>query len=617
MEVPVAGPRHARSSHAFRSPRRVTSRADAPTRTLAVPARALALIVKRPWIVIVDDKPRGLSALLEALARRFGGDYRVVGHVSAHAALEDLTRARTDGEDVALVIADQRMPEMSGLELLSRAHALQPDAQRALLVGWGDKTSSGAVLQGCALGHLDNYILKPWSPPEVHLYPVVGEFLSDWTRSHGPHLELVRVLGDDPSPRCTELRELLERNGVPHGFYAIESDEGRRLAADHHVDRSRLPAVILLDGTVLHEPSNAELADALGEPVDADEEYDIAIVGAGPCGLAAAVYAGSEGLSTVVIEREAIGGQAGTSSLIRNFLGFPRGISGADLAQRAYQQAWLFGAKYVLARAVVGLRANGDRRILTLEDGRNITARAVIIATGAAYRRLGIPSIERFDGVGVLYTAGVDIAVALAGKDVVVCGGGNSAGQAVVHLAKRARRVFHAVRADSLSRSMSAYLLQEIVRQPNVELRLDTEVIDADGTRGLECVVLRNRRTGATERIDCRALFVMIGATPHTEWLRDTLERDRGGFILTGSDLPPHALARYAARVPSLHETSMPGVFAAGDVRHGSTKRLASAVGEAAVVSRVLYEYLQSVPFSGPIGPRHEQDILYTSADPR
>jgi len=450
-------------------------------------------------------------------------------------------------------------------------------------------------LQSCALKQLDNYILKPWSPPEVHLYPVIGEFLADWTRAHGPRLELVRVISDEPSPRGSELRELLERNGVPHGAYAVDSDVGRKLLAETGIDRTHLPAIVMLDGRILHAPTNAELADALGVSELADCRCDVAIVGAGPCGLAAAVYAASEGLRTVVIEREAIGGQAGMSSLIRNFLGFPRGISGADLAQRAYQQAWLFGAKYVLARRAVGMRVEGERRIVALDDGREIVARAVIIATGAAYRRLGVLRVDRFEGVGVLYIAGVDIALALKGKDVVVCGGGNSAGQAVVHLAKTARRVIHVVRGRTLAESMSAYLVHEIALLPNVELRFETEVTDAEGERFIERVALRNRSSGAVEVVPTAALFVMIGAVPHIDWLNGMVEVDRSGFIMTGTDLDPHSLGRFGDRQPMLLETSLPGVFAVGDVRHGSTKRIASAVGEGAVAIRVIHEYLQHV----------------------
>jgi len=334
------------------------------------------------------------------------------------------------------------------------------------------------------------------------------------------------------------------------------------------------------------------LADALAVSEPGDVGCDVAIVGGGPSGLSAAVYAASEGLSTTVIERESIGGQAGSSTLIRNFLGFPRGIGGAELAQRAYQQAWLFGAKYVLARGAVGIRAEGPLRVITLDDGRQVSARAVIIATGATYRRLGVPSVDRFSGMGVLYTAGGDIALALRGQDVVVCGGGNSAGQAVVYLAKTARRVVHVVRGKQLADSMSAYLVAEIERCSNVEVRFDAEIVDAYGDQGLRKVTLLDRRTDATESIETRALFVMIGAVPHTGWLSG-IERDRHGYVLTDTWLSADAQRRFGERRPLSHETSMPGVFAAGDVRAGSTKRLASAVGEAAVAVRVIHEYLR------------------------
>lgn len=554
----------------------------------------------RPLIVIVDDRPHGLSALLDAIARRYGGDYRVIPHLSAHAALEDLARAKHDNKDVALVIADQWMPEMPGVELLQRAHELHPHAQRALLVGWGDTRANEVILQGCALNQLDNYILKPWAPPEVHLYPAVGEFLAEWTRSHGPRLELVRVISEMPSPRGEELRELLERNGIPHGNYNADSETGKKLIEDHKIDTTRLPAIVTFDGRVLHDPSNPALADTLGVPQLGDCQCDLAIIGAGPSGLAAAMTGASEGLSTIVIEREAVGGQAGTSSLIRNFLGFPRGISGAELAQRAYQQAWLFGAKYALARNAVGLGAEDGWHVITLDDGREVRARAVIIATGAAYRRLGVPRVDRFSGAGVLYTAGADVALALRGNNVVVCGGGNSAGQAVVHLAKSARHVMLAVRGKNLSDSMSRYLVDEIRRLPNVEVRYESEVVDAEGERGLEQLTLRHRPTGSVESVSTHALFVMIGAIPYTEWLGDTLERDRNGFIVTDSELSARARRAFGQRQPLLLETSMPGVFAAGDVRAGSTKRLASAVGEGAVAIRVVHEYLR-LPVSATV----------------
>ena len=373
--------------------------------------------------MLVDDEPQALATLLGALAKRFGGDYQVVSHLSATAALKDLDRVKAEGGQAALVIAGLRMPEMPGIEFLKRAHEILPNAQRALLVEWTDRTASPTILQGCAFGQIDNYLHTPWSPPEIYLYPMVNQFLADWTRAHGPGMELVRVVGENPSPRAYEIRDLLDRSGVPHGFYVAGSRPGQELLQRAGLDGSRLPALILFDGHALVDPSNAEIFDALGANSAQERTCDVAVVGAGPAGLAVAVYTSSEGLSTLVVEREAVGGQAGTSSLIRNFLGFPAGISGAELAQRAYQQAWLFGTKYVFAREVFGLRARGLDRILTLSDGTEITARVVVIASGASYRRLDPPGLERFAGAGVFYTTTGGYTEWLRDKDAFVAGG--------------------------------------------------------------------------------------------------------------------------------------------------------------------------------------------------
>jgi thioredoxin reductase (NADPH) len=551
-------------------------------------------MLKKPIIMIVDDEPQSLAALLDALARRFGGDYRVVSHLSAQAALSDLERIKGNAEQVALVIADQWMPEMPGVDLLGRAHEIHPTAQRGLLVAWGDRTAAPTILQGCAFGQLENYLHKPWSPPEVHLYPAVSEFLADWTRAHRPRMELVRVVAGHPSPRAHEICELLERNGIPYGFYVAESEHGRQLLQRAGLDGSRLPVVILLDGHALVNPSNPDISDALGATNLEQHTCDLAIVGAGPAGLAAAVYGASEGLSTIVIEREAIGGQAGTSSLIRNYLGFPRGISGGELAQRAYQQAWLFGTKFVFAREVSRVRASGIDRILSLSDGVEITARAVVIATGATYRRLGIPSLERFERAGLFYTGFFADPRLLNGMQVFVAGGGNSAGQAVVEAAKSAKEVTLLVRGDNLEANMSDYLVQQIRRLPNVQIRLLTEVVDGDGDSALERIVLRDHARGTKETVSADALFVLIGAKPHTEWLADTVQRDGHGFVITGRDLDRAGTGRGLARKPMRLETSMPGIFAVGDVRMGSVKRVASAVGEGAVVVQYIHDYLAS-----------------------
>jgi thioredoxin reductase (NADPH) len=544
-----------------------------------------------PVIMVVDDEPMSLAELLDALSRRYGADYRVVSHLSPVEAIEECERMRTDGEQLALIIADQWMPGTNGIDVLRRAHEIHPAAQRALLVSWGDRTATPAILQGCAFGQLENYLQKPWFPPEVHLYPAVGEFLSDWTRAHGPRMELVRVVGAQPSARSQELRDLLERNGIPHGFHAANSDEGKRLLRTTGRDGSRLPVVILLDGLVLADPSNAELLDSLGASNLDERECDLAVVGAGPAGLATAVYGASEGLRTIVIEREAIGGQAGTSSLIRNYLGFPRGISGGELTQRAYQQAWLFGTKYVLAREVSRLQPKSIDRILTLSDGTEITARAVVIASGAAYRRLGVPELERFAAAGLFYTAPSDARV-LKDKLVMVAGGGNSAGQAVVHLSKSARRVTLVVRGRSLDEGMSDYLVQEIRSRPNIEVRVETEVVGGAGDLTLDRVVLEHRTRKTREVAAIDALFALIGVQPRTEWLAGTLQRDPRGFIVTGQDLD--RTSSHTGREPMPLETSLPGVFAVGDVRLGSTKRIASAVGEGAMAVQYVHQYLDA-----------------------
>jgi thioredoxin reductase (NADPH) len=547
----------------------------------------------RPNIIVVDDEPIALASLLDALTRRYSGDYRVIPHLSALGALAGLEGLKNEGESVTLIIADQWMPEMTGSDLLIHAHKIFPEAQRALLVEWGDRTAAPAILEGCAMGRLENYLHKPWSPPEIHLYPAIGDFLANWTRMHGPRMEIVRVLGEDPSPRAREIRDLLERNGIPHGFYRADSEDSLQLIEKTQLDPARLPAVVLLDGHVLSDPTNTEIMDALGATDVEEPTCDLVIVGGGPAGLASAVYASSEGLRTVVIEREAVGGQAGTSSMIRNYLGFPGGISGADLAQRAYEQAWLFGTKFVFAREACRLEARGTDRVVALADGTEIVAKSALIATGAAYRRLGIPELERFTGAGVFYIVPSD-ARFVNGKDVFVTGAGNSTGQGVVHLARFARSVTLLVRGDSLEKHMSDYLVREIRARPNVEVRFRTEAVEGHGDGQLERLTIADRERGLRETRPTSALFVLIGAQPHTEWLVDAVQRDAKGFIVTGADMYMKAADWPLDRPPTRFETSMPGVFAAGDVRSGSTKRVGSAVGESAVAMPFIREYLKT-----------------------
>lgn len=544
----------------------------------------------KPVIMAVDDDVASLAALRDALDRRYASDYRVMCEGSALAALAALERTRDAGDPVALLIADQWMPEMDGIDFLARAHEVHPRAQRALLVDWGDRTAAPTILHACAFGQLENYLHKPWSPAEVYLYPALGEFLSDWTRTEGPRMELVRLVGDDPSPRTHEIRSLLERSGIPHGFYRADSDDGRRLLRQTNAAGSRPPVVILLDGHALEDPTNEEISDALGATNLEERVCDLAILGAGPAGLAAAVYAASEGLRTTMVEREAVGGQAGTSSLIRNYLGFPRGITGSQLAQRAYEQAWLFGTQFVLARAASHLEPRGAERIVTLSDGTMLTARTVLISTGASYRRLDLPRLERFAGAGLYYVSPGEARPLVEGMDVFVVGGGNSAGQAVLHLSRYARVVTLVVRGESLE-AMSDYLVQDILQRPNVEVRLRTELVDGDGGAALERITLHDRARGTRETVPATIVYALIGAEPHTDWLGDVVQRDGHGFVLTGRDLAGSRQTT-RAREPLPFETSVPGVFCVGDVRVGSVKRVASAVGEGAMVVPYIHEYL-------------------------
>ena len=548
-------------------------------------------MLDRPTILVVDDEPAALASMLDALTRRFGGDYRVEPHLSAHTALDAVSRLKADDDEIALVIADQWMPDMTGNEFLGQVRTLEPTAKRALLVSWGDHEASPVILQACALGQLDNYLYKPWSPAEVHLYPYVSEFLAEWTRLHRPGMELIHIVGDEFSTRANEIRELLDRNGIPYGFHPTGTPLANQLVDAHEARQKELPLVFLLDGTTLVNPDDAEIMDGVGESPDT-LHCDVVVVGGGPAGLTAAVYAGSEGLGTLVVERHVIGGQAGASSLIRNYLGFPRGISGAELTQRAYQQAWLFGAKFVFSREVTGLRLDGDRKILSLSDGREIGASSVVVATGAKYRRLGVPELDRFVGSSIFYTTFGESRL-VRGLDVAVVGGGNSAAQAVVHLAQFARGVTLIVRGGSLERTMSDYLVQQIRSTPNVQVKLGAEVVGGDGDERMATLQVRDRTSGAVETLPARFLFVLIGALPHTDWLQGTVQRDAKGFIPTGHRVDPTLWP--LQRQPMNFETSVPGVFAVGDVRLDSMKRVASAVGEGAGAIQKVHQYLEQV----------------------
>jgi thioredoxin reductase (NADPH) len=551
----------------------------------------------QPVILAVDDEPEALAQIADELARRFGADYRIMSAGSgedAMAALNDLRRGRVQ---VAVVLADQWLPGTTGTELLTHVRDIHPDAKRGLLIRWGDwahPETAAAVLRAMSLGRIDCYVLKPWCSPDELFHRTVAELVHEWSRNRPSGGGPIVVVGERHSSRTSEVRGLLTRNGVPHTFRLADTREGQAVLADLP-GGIVLPVVVGLDGRALANPSNEQVAEACGLPTKLiDRDVDVVIVGAGPAGLAAAVYAGSEGLRTLVIERETIGGQAGSSSLIRNYLGFARGVSGAELTMRAYQQAWLFGVQFLMMRDVTSLRATESLLHVMLSGGDEVTARAVVVATGVTYRRLGIPELEALNGVGVFYGASIAEAPALAGERVYVVGGGNSAGQAARYLSRYARQVTMLVRSESLAQSMSRYLIDEIAAAPNMDVAYSTEIVGGGGEGRLEHLELADRATGVRRTVEAAALFVLVGAQPHTDWLPAAVARDAWGFVLTGAEAasgeaePGWPLERS----PAPFETSLPGCFAAGDVRHGAVKRVASAVGDGAVVITQVHEHL-------------------------
>jgi len=554
-----------------------------------------------PVILAVDDDLDAVTTLQRDLVRRFGADYRVIVEGTPELAVQKLRRLRDDGAELALVIAGYHMAAMSGIDLLTEAHRLHPDVRRVLMIVFGEAArSDNAIAHARALGQIDSYITKPWGAPEIFLYTELTELLSEWAQTHLPQFEVVRLVGPRHSPESHHLRDILERNPVRHGFYADDSETGKKLLEEHGLSARQVPAAIFADGRVLRRPSTAEIAEAIGAKTRCPAGlFDVTVIGAGPAGLAAAVYGASEGLRTVVLEGEAVGGQAGTSSMIRNYLGFPRGISGGALATRAFQQSTMFGADTIFSNRAVGLSTDGPNHVVFSSDGSQVTTRTVVISTGVRYCRLGIPEVEALIGAGVFYGAGGSEAQGMRRRHVFVVGAGNSAGQAAIHLAKYAARVTILVRGDSLGKSMSAYLIHEIADKPNIEVRLLTQVTGAQGSSYLESLELRNAATGEATIEAADGLFILIGAEPHTNWLPDGIERDVKGYIFTGRDLhvdcgcdgnspDPWPLERE----PYLLETSVPGVFAAGDVRYGSMKRVASAVGEGSTAIALIHQYL-------------------------
>jgi thioredoxin reductase (NADPH) len=550
----------------------------------------------RPIILLIDDEPEVLQAVERDVRRRYGKEYRVMKAISGHEGLSLLRQVAIRNEIVALFLSDHRMPQMNGIEFLKEAETIFPSAKRVLLTAYAD---SSAAIQAINDIKLDYYLMKPWNPPEDLLYPVVDDLLSDWQANNRSPFEGIRVVGQRLSSYSHLIKEFLGRNGIPYQWVELENAEGQRLLQLSGLTTPKFPLVLFPDGTVLENPLPLQIAEKIGRRTQADRSfYDLVIIGGGPAGLAAAVYGASEGLSTVMIEREAPGGQAGTSSRIENYLGFPAGLSGADLSRRAVSQALRFGVELLTPQEVVQLRIEDPYRIITLADGTEISCHALVIATGVSYRTLNVPGIERLTGLGVYYGASMSEARSYKDEDITIVGGANSAGQAALYFSRYARSVTILIRGSSLAKSMSYYLINEIQRQSNIVVRTNTQVVEVQGTRNLEQIVIEQNETGERETFSTTALFILIGAMPHTDWLDGLIERDPQGFILSGSDLVRDGKCPKSwslERTPYLLETNIPGVFVAGDARFRSIKRVASSVGEGAIAVQFVHQYLSNV----------------------
>ncbi len=551
----------------------------------------------KPILFTVDDDPEVSRAVERDLRRKYGGDYRVMRAESGPAALDALEKLTLRGDQIALLLVDQRMPVMTGVEFLEQALKIYPKAKRVLLTAYAD---TDAAIKAINSVRIDYYLIKPWDPPEQNLYPFLTDLLDDWKGSNRPSFDGIRVVGHRWSPQSHALREFLGRNLIPYQWIDLDaSAEGKtlveRATQAANGERPKLPLVLFTDGAQLCDPEPGAVAERVGLKTRAEKPfYDLAVVGAGPAGLAAAVYGASEGLKTIIVEREAPGGQAGTSSRIENYLGFPAGLSGADLTRRGVAQARKFGAEILNPQEVRSVRVDGQYRVLTLGDGSELSARVLVVATGVSYRMLDIPGAEALTGAGMYYGASTAEAMSCRDEEVYIVGGGNSAGQAAVHFAQFAKQVTILVRGTGLSATMSQYLIDQISATPNIRVEPRTQVISVAGNEHLECVTIECA-DGQRQQRQCASLFVFIGAAPRTDWIGSTVVRDKKGFILTGSDLMVNG-KRPAGwpldRDPFLLEASVPGIFCAGDVRSQSIKRVASAVGEGSIAVQFTHQYL-------------------------
>jgi thioredoxin reductase (NADPH) len=553
----------------------------------------------KPVVLTVDDDTDVLRSIERDLRRRYADRYRIVSANSGKEGIQLVDKIQERNDVMALFLADHRMPEMNGIQFLAEAIKRYPEAKRVLLTAYADTDAAIRAINDIKLNH---YLLKPWDPPEEQLFPVLDDLLDEWVGNYHPPFEGIRVLGARWSPKSYELREFLARNHVPYRWLDVTAadrdPETKRLLETLGPD-VHMPVMIFQDGARLTEPTHQEIAERIGLRTRPDADFfDLAIVGGGPAGLAAAVYGASEGLKTVIVEREAPGGQAGLSSKIENYLGFPSGLSGGDLTRRAVAQALRFGAEILTPQEAISVRADGPYRVLTLRDGSQVTSHALLIATGVQWRKLDIPGMEMLQGAGVYYGAGTTEAVSCRDEDVYIIGGANSAGQAAMNFSRFAKRVVILVRGESLAASMSQYLIDDIAATPNIEVQTHSQVVAVHGSERLEEISISCGKTGSVDRVPASSLFVFIGAEPRTDWLEGFIQRDSKGFILTGPDLikdgkRPRSWS--ADRDPGLLESSVPGVFAVGDVRHGSIKRVASSVGEGSIAVQFVHHYLASV----------------------
>ena len=554
----------------------------------------------KPILLSVDDDADVLRAIERDLRSKYGAEYRVMGSDSPQGALDLLRQLKVRNDSVALLLADQRMPDMDGVEFLREGMQIYPEAKRALLTAYADTNAAISAINEASINY---FFLKPWDPPTEHLYPQMDDMLDDWQASYRPAFERIRVLGTRWSPRSYELRDFLARNHVPYQWIDVEitanDAETKRLMEALGPEGTNLPVVLFPDGSKLLDGVPGDVAQKVGLKTRAQTDfYDLAIVGGGPAGLAAAVYGASEGLHTVMIEREAPGGQAGMSSRIENYLGFPTGLSGGDLARRAVVQAQRFGVEILAPQEAVSMRVEGPYRIMKLADGNELSCHAMMIATGVQWRKLEAPGIEKLRGAGVYYGGGATEAISCTGETVYIVGGANSAGQAAMNFSKYAARVVILVRGNSLAATMSQYLIDQIKETPNIEVWSHASVAEVHGDLHLEEVSVLCSDTNKVERVPANAMYIFIGALPRTDWLANVVERDERGFILTGPDLVrdgKHPKGWTLERDPFLLETNIPGLFAVGDVRHGSVKRVASGVGEGSVAVQFIHQYLSKV----------------------